>query len=87
MPALIYGKKVQVAPGVHRITANNPGVMTAAGTNTYLLGQRDIAVIDPGPVALEHTEAIINAAEELGGQIKYIVVPTPIWIIHRARHH
>lgn len=74
MPALIYGKKVEVAPGVHRITANNPGVMTAAGTNTYLLGQREIAVIDPGPLAPEHTDAIIAAAAELGGEIKYIVV-------------
>ena len=34
---------------VRRIVAPNPGMMTGPGTNTYLVGIDEIAVIDPGP--------------------------------------
>ena len=36
-------------PKIRRLLAPNPSPMTHTGTNTYLLGLRDIAVIDPGP--------------------------------------
>ena len=38
-----------LSPLVRRICADNPGVMTGPGTNTYLIGVDEIAVIDPGP--------------------------------------
>jgi hypothetical protein len=44
-----YGEAVPVAPGVRRVTARNPGPFTFHGTNTYLIGTDDLAVIDPGP--------------------------------------
>ncbi|MEL6745526.1 MAG: MBL fold metallo-hydrolase, partial [Pseudomonadota bacterium] len=44
-----YGEPVEVAPLVHRLTANNPSPFTFHGTNTYLLGEKSVAVIDPGP--------------------------------------
>ena len=72
MPELIHGKAVQLAPGLRRITAPNPGVMTGAGTNTYLLGQRDVAVVDPGPDMPEHVNAILAAIEAGGGRLARI---------------
>jgi len=55
---------------VRRIVAPNPGVMTGAGTNTYLLGTERIAVLDPGPAIPEHIEAILKAG---AGKIHWIV--------------
>ncbi|MEM6373838.1 MAG: MBL fold metallo-hydrolase [Pseudomonadota bacterium] len=48
-------------PGLRRILAPNPSPMTFRGTNTYLIGTRDIAVIDPGPQDKSHLEAILAA--------------------------
>lgn len=52
---------VPLAPGLRMCVAPNPGPMTGAGTNTYLLGWRDIAVIDPGPDIDAHLAAIRRA--------------------------
>lgn len=50
-----------LAVGLRRIVAPNPSPMTYRGTNTYLVGTRDIAVIDPGPLDMGHLEAIMSA--------------------------
>lgn len=50
----------EIAPGVKRIVAPNPSMMTGPGTNTYLIGDTEIAVIDPGPAIAEHIENIIE---------------------------
>lgn len=55
---------------VRRLVAPNPGVMTGPGTNTYLLGDNEVAVLDPGPAIPAHIDAILAAA---GGQIRWIV--------------
>ncbi|MEP3392840.1 MAG: MBL fold metallo-hydrolase [Litoreibacter sp.] len=57
------GKPISLAPGLRCILAPNASPMTYTGTNTYLLGTRDIAVIDPGPPDESHMEAIITALE------------------------
>ena len=44
-----------LSPRVRRVTANNPGAMTGAGTNTYLIGREEIAILDPGPADSSHT--------------------------------
>lgn len=72
MPELVHGKAVTLAPGVRRVTAPNPGIMTGAGTNTYLLGEREVAVVDPGPDMTQHVRSIIAAIEEEGGQLTRI---------------
>jgi glyoxylase-like metal-dependent hydrolase (beta-lactamase superfamily II) len=48
-------------PGLRRIVADNPSPMTYRGTNTYLLGTRALAVIDPGPASQSHLAAILHA--------------------------
>lgn len=42
---------VELEPGIRRLRAPNPSPLTADGTNTYLVGTGDVAVIDPGPWA------------------------------------
>jgi glyoxylase-like metal-dependent hydrolase (beta-lactamase superfamily II) len=60
-----------LAKGVRRIVAGNAGLMTGPGTNTYLLGEREIAVIDPGPDDARHLESILTAA---GAPVRWVVV-------------
>lgn len=54
------------------ITAPNPSPLTGPGTNSFLLGDKQIAVIDPGPDIESHRLAILDAAK--GGQITHILV-------------
>jgi glyoxylase-like metal-dependent hydrolase (beta-lactamase superfamily II) len=65
-PAPVPGRVDEVAPGVVRLTAPNPGLMTGPGTNTYLIGRGEVVVLDPGPADDAHTAAIVAAAEPLG---------------------
>jgi len=68
----------ELAPGVPkrldarvtRLIAPNPGMMTGPGTNTYLLGEQDLAVIDPGPDTDAHIQKILEAAK---GRLKWIL--------------
>lgn len=54
-----YGVPRELAPGVVRIVANNPGPFTFKGTNTYLIGKDELALIDPGPNDPAHLQAIL----------------------------
>lgn len=67
---MIPGKPEFVAPGVRRIVAGNAGLMTGPGTNTYLLGDREVAVLDPGPVHPGHLQSILDAA----AHVRWILV-------------
>ena len=62
-----------LAPGLRRIVAKNPSPMTYRGTNTYLIGTGDLALIDPGPDDPAHLAAIL-AALEAGERITHIFV-------------
>lgn len=57
------GQPETLEPGLRRILAPNPSPMTYRGTNTYLVGSRGLAVIDPGPQEPVHLEAILAAVE------------------------
>ncbi len=57
-----FATAVQVWPGVRRITAPNPGMMTGPGTNTYLVGTRQVLVIDTASDNPAHLAAIKHAA-------------------------
>lgn len=69
----VPGQPMDLAPGLRRILAPNPSPMTWRGTNTYLVGNRDLAVIDPGPLDAAHLEAIL-AALGPGQRVSHIVV-------------
>ena len=56
-----HGEPDAIAPAIRRIVAPNPSPMTYRGTNTYLLGTRGLAVIDPGPDNDAHLQAILAA--------------------------
>jgi len=64
------GMVTRLSATVLRLTAPNPSVMTGPGTNTYLIGNDEVAVIDPGPAIEEHVDAIIAAAP---GPIRWIL--------------
>jgi glyoxylase-like metal-dependent hydrolase (beta-lactamase superfamily II) len=56
-----YAKLEELEPGVARVLAHNPSAFTYYGTQTYLIGSREVAVIDPGPDLPEHLDAIEKA--------------------------
>ncbi|NRB17404.1 MAG: MBL fold metallo-hydrolase [Rhodobacteraceae bacterium] len=69
----VAGVAIELEPALRRILAANPSPMTYRGTNTYLLGETALAVIDPGPALPAHLEAIL-AAVGAGQHISHIIV-------------
>ena len=67
-----YGEEVRVTPLVSRLVANNPGPFTFMGTGVYIVGGKDVAVIDPGPDLPEHIDALKRALA--GRRISHILV-------------
>jgi glyoxylase-like metal-dependent hydrolase (beta-lactamase superfamily II) len=74
-----YGVAEEIAPGVRRVVANNPGPYTFLGTNTYIVGSGNVAVIDPGPADAAHMAAITEATR--GERVTHIL------ITHSHRDH
>ena len=68
---LVYGVASALSPMVRRIVCENPGMMTGPGTNTYLVGIDEIAVIDPGPADDAHLDAIAGCG---GDRIRWILL-------------
>ena len=56
-----YAKLEQLEPGIARVLAHNPSAFTYYGTQTYLVGESEVAVIDPGPDLPEHLDALEQA--------------------------
>jgi glyoxylase-like metal-dependent hydrolase (beta-lactamase superfamily II) len=67
-----HGVAVPVAPGVERVTAGNSGPFTFHGTNSYIVGGRSVAVIDPGPEDEAHFQALMAALR--GREVTHIAV-------------
>lgn len=68
--ALVPDVADEVQPGVQRVLCDNPGMMTGPGTNTYLVGHDELAVIDPGPDDDAHLDAIARLG---GDRIRWIL--------------
>lgn len=76
-----YGVAQQVAPGLRRIVANNPSPFTYKGTNSYIIGTGEVALVDPGPDSGEHRTALLDALQANGEHI------THIFITHTHKDH
>ena len=74
-----YAKLDQLEPGIARVLAHNPSAFTYYGTQTYLLGTNQLAVIDPGPNLAEHLDALEQA---IGGRTVVAIMCT-----HTHRDH
>jgi glyoxylase-like metal-dependent hydrolase (beta-lactamase superfamily II) len=72
-PAPVVGEPAELAPGLVRLTAPNPGLMTGPGTNSYVIGSSELAVIDPGPVNAAHLASLQRAAASRG-TVRYVLV-------------
>lgn len=69
-PALVPDVPVALTKLVRRVLCANPGFMTGPGTNTYLVGIDEVAVIDPGPDDADHLDALAAAGS---GRIRWIL--------------
>jgi glyoxylase-like metal-dependent hydrolase (beta-lactamase superfamily II) len=67
-----YGELVRVTPLISRLVAHNPGPFTFKGTGVYIVGDKDVAVIDPGPDLPEHVAALKRVLE--GKRVSHILV-------------
>jgi glyoxylase-like metal-dependent hydrolase (beta-lactamase superfamily II) len=74
-----YAKLEQLEPGIARVLAHNPSAFTYFGTQTYLIGTSEVAVIDPGPDLPEHLDALERA---IGGRRVVAIMCT-----HTHRDH
>ncbi|HEX6374130.1 MAG TPA: MBL fold metallo-hydrolase [Allosphingosinicella sp.] len=55
------GRVERLGPRVRCLLAPNPSPFTYTGTQTYLIGEGEVAVIDPGPDLPAHVEALVAA--------------------------
>jgi len=67
---IVPGEFIQLNELVSRITAPNPGMMTGPGTNAYIIGRDDLALIDPGPESDVHHSALLKV---VGNRLKWIL--------------
>jgi glyoxylase-like metal-dependent hydrolase (beta-lactamase superfamily II) len=74
-----YAKLEQIGAGIARVLAHNPSAFTYYGTQTYLIGERELAVIDPGPDLPEHLDSLEQA---IGGRKVVAIMCT-----HTHRDH
>jgi glyoxylase-like metal-dependent hydrolase (beta-lactamase superfamily II) len=72
VPDLTPGVPSALSPLVRRIVAPNPGPFTGPGTNTYLVGIDEVAVIDPGPDDATHIDAIVGAS--MRERVRWVVL-------------
>jgi len=56
-----YAKLETLKPGIARLLAHNPSAFTYTGTQSYLVGEGEVVVIDPGPDIPDHVDALLAA--------------------------
>ena len=67
-----YGRVAQLSPLIQRVIANNPGPLTYTSTGVYIIGDKNVAVIDPGPAMPEHRAALDKALE--GRKVTHVLM-------------
>ena len=66
----------EVTPRATLVRADNPGVMTLDGTNTWVLrepGHRGVVVLDPGPLDEAHLQRVLDVAGRDGGRVELVL--------------
>src|SRR5207248_3455588 len=76
---LAPGRVDEVMPGVRRLLANNPSPFTYKGTVSYIVGNGQVAIVDPGPDDKAHIAALLDAVR--GETV------THIFVTHTHRDH
>lgn len=76
---LVAGEVKEIAPGVRAIVAGNEGPFTFKGTVTYIVGQGQVAIIDPGPDEPAHIDAVLEALRN--------ETVTHVFVTHTHRDH
>jgi glyoxylase-like metal-dependent hydrolase (beta-lactamase superfamily II) len=76
---LAPGEVEEVAPGVRRLVAANPGPYTFTGTVSYIVGHGKVAIVDPGPADETHIKSLLDAVR--GETV------THIFVTHTHRDH
>ena len=71
-PQAPHDESLRVSPLISRLIANNPSPFTATGTCSYLVGEAELAIVDPGPLDEAHIAALLQAAA--GRRIAHILV-------------
>jgi glyoxylase-like metal-dependent hydrolase (beta-lactamase superfamily II) len=66
------GTAVRLSPLVRRVLVNNPSPYTFKGTNSFIVGNGAVAVIDPGPDDDAHLAALLKAVK--GETVTHILV-------------
>jgi len=56
-----YGILEHFQPGLARVLARNPSPFTYTGTHSFLIGEKELAVVDPGPDLPDHVDALVQA--------------------------
>ena len=56
-----YAILEELEPGIARLLARNPSAFTYTGTQSYVVGTENVAVIDPGPDLPAHIDALVAA--------------------------
>lgn len=67
-----YGRCDRVSPRIRRVIAENPGPFTFTGTATFIVGEGQVAVIDPGPDDPAHLQALLAAVD--GERVSHVLV-------------
>src|SRR5580698_5927840 len=67
-----YEEDVRVSPLISRVLADNPGPFTFKGTGVYVVGEKSVAVIDPGPMIPSHIDALKRSLD--GKRVSHILV-------------
>ena len=73
------GVLTTVAPGIRRLVAPNPSAFTSTGTCSYIIGEGEVAILDPGPDDETHLARLLEAVA--GERVAFVV------ITHTHRDH
>ena len=72
--ALLAPRAVIESPDIERIVLGGAGGVPGQTVNCYLVGRRELVVVDPGDPSDEAADAILAAVERRGGRVAAIVV-------------